>query len=409
MTDSIPINELSSAGDTARRDRWGRYLIVPSSGGKPVGYTRATTVAKTLDNGGGLALWKAAMAAVGVIKRRGLRARLEALLALYGDPWYHSETSKAECKALMEECATAGGANDRAEIGTALHTISALFDAGRPPEHLTEETERDITAYIHGRAAAHVDILADMIELTVVLDEWQVAGTFDRLATVPGYQLPWIADLKTGANLSYSWQSIAVQLACYAHANNIYRQGPAKDGSQDQRLAMPEVDQRHGLVFWLHAGTAQLEMHVVDLEQGWEAFQHSMWARGWHNAKVSTPLAEAKPTDDLVPLLEASVAAVTQETFSENEKVSSRRDWLQGRINVAGRHPAARLDLGRDWPAGLPTLRASLDHTPAQLDTIEALLDTIERRHELPWPPGRAEATVTNLFPATTINEKEPA
>lgn len=35
--------------DAVRRDRWGRYLVVPPDGGKPVGYTRATTVAKALD------------------------------------------------------------------------------------------------------------------------------------------------------------------------------------------------------------------------------------------------------------------------------------------------------------------------------------------------------------------------
>ncbi len=44
---SIPLSDLSVT-DTARRDQYGRYLIVPPSGGKPMGYTRVTTIAKAL-------------------------------------------------------------------------------------------------------------------------------------------------------------------------------------------------------------------------------------------------------------------------------------------------------------------------------------------------------------------------
>ena len=38
---------LEAPGDNARRDRYGRYLVVPPGGGKPTGYTRATTVAES--------------------------------------------------------------------------------------------------------------------------------------------------------------------------------------------------------------------------------------------------------------------------------------------------------------------------------------------------------------------------
>ncbi|HVJ98949.1 MAG TPA: hypothetical protein VNC41_19145, partial [Acidimicrobiia bacterium] len=147
MTSSIPIDNLASAADTVRRDQWGRYLIVPPGGGKPVGYTRVTTIAKTLDSGGGLAPWKAAMTASGVIMRRGLRAQWEQLLAQSnGDPWYGGEQHKTEAKRLVEESAAAGGANDRREIGSALHAITALVDTGQTPKHLTAETEADLRA-----------------------------------------------------------------------------------------------------------------------------------------------------------------------------------------------------------------------------------------------------------------------
>jgi hypothetical protein len=144
MTESIPLNELPQPSDHARRDQWGRYLIVPPGGGKPIGYSRVTTVAKTLDSGGGLAPWKAAMTAGGLIMRPGLKAQWEALLAAYGDPWYAGEQAKAATKALVEESANVGGANDRRDIGSALHTITALVDAGKAVPHLSEETRADL-------------------------------------------------------------------------------------------------------------------------------------------------------------------------------------------------------------------------------------------------------------------------
>ena len=40
-----------------RRDRWGRYFVVPPEGGKPEGYTRVTTIAKSADDGGAIQAW----------------------------------------------------------------------------------------------------------------------------------------------------------------------------------------------------------------------------------------------------------------------------------------------------------------------------------------------------------------
>ena len=271
-------------------------VVALPSDGKPEGYSRVTTIAKVLDPGGGLMPWKATMTACGMILRRGLRAQWETLIAQYDDPWYASEEAKAACKILVEECAAVGGANDRAQIGTSLHAITAMVDRGRMPSHLTEETEVDVNAYVNGLKAEGIVLAPDFIETTVVLDDYKVAGTFDRLAQIPAFDLPLIADLKTGASLDYSWQSFAVQLSAYSRANAIYEQGPAVNGSTDKRSPMPHVDQRSGLIMWLNAGTGKLELFLVDLEAGWEAFERSMWARGWRNRQVE-PASRQRPTD----------------------------------------------------------------------------------------------------------------
>jgi hypothetical protein len=450
MTTTIPLSELGNSPEPSRLDQWDRYLIVPPTGGKPVGYTRVTTVAKTLDSGGGLADWKASMTASGIIIRKGLRAEWEALLArTQGDPWYAGDSSKAECKRLVTDCAAVGGANDRRQMGSSLHTITALVDLGRTPAHLTTETERDVDAYVNAMAAAGITITPGAVELVTVLDSWQVAGTADRLAVVPGFDLPLIADLKTGANLEYSWQSIAVQLAGYSRGERLYRQGPAKDGSQDTSQPMPPVEQHHGLIIWLKAGEAEVELYLVDLDAGWEAFQLSMRAREWAKRKPQQLYAPATnasgmtiPTTDsnLMAQLEASVAALDESKahhpsgvipsgspqpvdnaaeLEADRRLSAQeatkpywqqyRAWLQERIDLIGQHAQARQGLGKLWPQDIPTPRSGKDLDVDQLAAIEALLDDVERRYELPFGPPKPEAQeeaevarVLNLFPGSS-------
>jgi len=408
MTQSIDINHLA---DPVRRNRWGQYLIVPPEGGKPQGYVRVTTVAKALDDGGGLADWKAAMCAGGMIMRPGLRARWEALVAEYGNPWYAGTTAKAACKELVAECASVGGANDRRDTGSSLHTITALADTGRPVPHLAGDTRRDLDAYLQGRRKAGIDILPGAVETTVVLDTHGVAGTFDRLVTHPHWDLPRVADLKFGRDLSYAWQPIAVQLAAYAHAEHIYRYGPDKNGRDDTRTPMPPVDQEHGIVFWVDAGSGQLEIFDIYLKPGWEAFGHSLWARTW---RQTSPAAPYEP-DSLIPALEASLA----QTGGAAGKVTAEgklpadpaavRAWLQQRIDTIGAHPAGRADLAGRWPAGMPTLKTSTGHTPEQLEVVEQVLDTVERRHELTFPdpkPGGPAARIVDQFPGSTVTPR---
>lgn len=406
--DSIDIDEILPI-DSVRRDGMGRYMIVPPDADKPIGYTRVTTLAKVLDEGGGLAPWKAAMTATGMVMRRGLRAQWEALVAEHGDPWYAGREAKNEARRLVEECAAVGGANDRREVGTAMHTITALVDLGHTPDHLSDETLRDIAAYEAGLDRHGVQVLPDQVELCVVLDHFRVAGTFDRLVTMPGFDLPLIADLKTGSDLTYSWQSIAVQLAAYAHGDAIYVQGAAVDGSLDRRLSMPEVDQQWGLVMHLNAdaeGEAELKLYHVDLAAGWEAFERSVWTRSWRKQTVAYDAADSRlalpsvgDDEDFGELLELAVT-------------HARRKQLQKRIDAIGADPLLRPVLANTWPTGLPSLRSTeYEHTAADLAVIEQLLDDIEREHWLTPPVDlhREEvARVVDRFPGTQPISYDP-
>lgn len=424
--------------DAHRRDRWGRMLVVPPDGIEPVGYTRVTTVAKALDEGGGLAPWKATMTMLGAYARPGLRSRWETLIAATaGDPWYASEEAKAQCKALVEECAKVGGASDRAEQGTSLHALTALVDVGRSVTGLTPDTEADLEAYVNTLIREGISVVelwpgTPAVEVTVVLDRQHVAGTADRIVAVPGFDLPLIADLKTG-DLQYSWQAIAVQLAAYAHGDAVYWQGADPNGSTDERTDMPEVDQRHGLIINMRPGSAHVDLYVVDIEAGWQAFSLSLAARQWrshralamdlppierrvqplHVVEAPPVLALVPPVAEAAPYVIDGSPATTPTAADPTPTTAELRAWLQQRVDTIGAHATARETLAHRWAAlGVPSLRSSTAHTTEELAAIEALCDDIETRYSFPFGPSRpGDGHVTEaawlqrllgVFPGTT-------
>ena len=383
------------APSDARRDRWGRYLVVPPGATRAVGYTRATTIAKALDDQGGLMPWKAAMAITGLLRRQGLRAQAEALHSQHPDTgaWYGGPDAKKAIKDLVEQCAEAGGSADRADVGTALHAIIEQINLGERPHITQDSTRADVEAYQAAINQHGIRFDPNYIEASVVLDEYRIAGTADMLRTmVPGVGQV-IADLKTGSNLTFSWQSIAVQLAIYAHADALYRQGDATDGSQDIRHPAPDVRQDVALVIHLPAGEARCDLYLLDIAAGWEAFQHSMWARTWRSRK---DLANPLPAPALLENLDARLAELLD-------------DARQLPAEQAAKVKAA-------WPVGAPPLTVKTGWTAQLVGQVAQLIgeyqscespgaDTITAPT---CPVGEEAATSTLTSPSTTATADPP-
>ena len=57
-TTTLATPELVGPGKHVQRDRWGRPLITPPRGGKPVPYTRCTTYVDVLESTWNLMAWK---------------------------------------------------------------------------------------------------------------------------------------------------------------------------------------------------------------------------------------------------------------------------------------------------------------------------------------------------------------
>jgi hypothetical protein len=180
-----------------------------------------------------------------------------------------------------------------------------------------------------------------------------------------------IGDLKTGADLSYSWRSIAVQLAVYANAEWVY------DPATDTRTPMPEVEKRIGVIVHLPAGENRCQLYTIDIAQGYEAAERSLWCRQWRRTELAEPFTPAAPAAPAPgPVVELDETRIV---------------WLRDRaaaLIVAGHGDT----LAARWPAGVPTFRQGITEPP-QLDAIEALLWDLEARTGRPFPPEQPDAT----------------
>lgn len=253
-----------------KRDRFGRYLLTHPETGEEVPWTRVTTFADVLEDSYGLTKWKQRATAVGL----GLRPDLLALAQA------HTMEDKKVLDGLCEQALTVAAANNRSNLGTAMHRFTERADRGEdfrvPAEHAA-----DLAAYASLKARHGIQTSPRYIERITVVPQFGVAGTMDRIVRMGG--VPYIADLKTGDNLSYSWGKIAIQLAMYAHGHGLWDAGR---GAYDP---MPPVDQDKGLVIQLPTGSGTASLWWVDIAAGWQAAQVCHWVRNWRkNRQLAT-------------------------------------------------------------------------------------------------------------------------
>lgn len=322
----------------------GRYQIIPKGGKKPVAHTRVTNFAKKLEDGYTLTAWGKRMVLAGAAQRSDI---IVAALAAGDD--------KGELDRLAESAMDAAKANVRRETGTALHLLCETVDQGGKVD-MPSPWREDLEAY----AACLRDLGAtvERTEQVVVIPKLKLAGRFDRLVNIDG--TTYVMDLKTGADLKYSWNSIAIQLALYASAETIY------DGDNGMHEPMPAVDQARGLVIHLQAGEATATPYWVNLEAGRAGIALTAKVMEWRKQNaVSTQVGSGdKPAFTAAGALRAHVV----------ERIEAI---------IAGGHGK---DLAGRWPLDVPTLKASADHSEAQLDQILAACVAIEAAQQMAFP-----------------------
>lgn len=251
------------------RDRWGRPLIVPADGGTPIPYTRVSTLAKALDDKTALTDWKCRQVALGMARRPDLVAKAASIPA----------DDKRNMNEVVKNAMTAAEAERAANIGTALHSLTELVDAGQPVDAQPEFARADLAAY--KAAMAGIEILA--AEMFVVTDELQAAGTFDRLVRLHDGRVV-VADVKTGQHDPTYPHGVAQQIA-------IYSRGHLYDPERQRIGHLPAlgIDQSTGLLIWMPAGSGTCRLFELDLTVGWGLAQVSVAVRAAFKQKPITP------------------------------------------------------------------------------------------------------------------------
>ena len=311
MTDALddPLTAISQNREvvgkiTINRDRYGRYLLPDPETGRIRPYTRVTTFAKSISDTYALSKWGERMAIKGLTLRKDLHA-----LAAATDI-----EDKSALDNVAEKAKEAAQAGSGANYGTALHLLTQSVDEGKNPV-IPDFLDADVRAYSELCEEHGLTFDQDYIERVIICPMWDVAGTFDRIATLthdmivrfPGkepYTLPAgtrvISDLKTGKDLSYGWNEIAIQETCYSRAYGMYN-GTGYD-------QMGSVDAHIGLVMHVPVLKGKATLYAVDLVAGYDGAEMCMNVRQWrkmrnlHYAIGVTEVAakmQSKSTDEL--------------------------------------------------------------------------------------------------------------
>lgn len=363
-------------------DNWGRYILRLPGEPKARGRTRVTTFIKTLDQGDGLIAWKATACMIGALRNPGLHAKWAALFAESTDPWYASEDLKKRCKKLVDECADHGGAQSRADLGTALHSMVDLVARGEQPE-LVSPYREDVEAWVRALDGAQLTALPDWTEVTVYIEPYDLVGTFDGLYWQLGPQdeasrRMILGDLKTETSTDYKALAHAAQLAAYSLATHriIW---PANPDDEAILEPLPDFDRQTGLIIHLPAGEARCTLHAVDLEQGRQALEIAA------NIRRLDAQRKRKDTGGLMRPWDTDLAPAAIPPRGEGDAgtggppppvpAPTATTALEARLNVIKRNnPTLARLIAEHWP--YPGIRAAdLDRHEQQ--TVDDLINTI--------------------------------
>jgi hypothetical protein len=192
-------------------------------------YGRTSSAGEHLKGGGdGLANWKAAMAAIGMVVSNSARSEVANLVNEYdGDPYYAGDdggwrSGKRRLLDAVELACEIAGSSTASSRGTEFHKLGELVNKGKKPTVIQPHLASHLVHY--QQMVAPITFLAQ--EILIVNDDIQRAGSIDYLMQLPpGLTTPdgevhernlvCVGDLKTGRwDVDYP-AGLSAQLAGY--------------------------------------------------------------------------------------------------------------------------------------------------------------------------------------------------
>lgn len=376
------------------RDRWGRPLITPADGGKPVAYTRVSSFGSVLENQFGLTKWKMRNVVYGALDRSDLMTLAAA-----------ARNDDRRLDDIVEQLMEAGGAARAANTGTAIHDILAQLDCGLLPlDGVPEMFRPHADAWLETVDALGFDIVSDLVEIQLVNDEFKAAGSGDNFLRRRSDGRLVAVDKKTGKQMGDRPLAYMVQLYLYATAQRY-------DTTSNTRSVIGDVDRDVAYIAHIPAAGGGCHFYEVDLAEAREiTILASKVKTVEKQAKkvVKVSAAELHPAAGSgagVDVVEPQVATEVPTPPAPTERLL----WVKDRIStLVANYPDAAQWLARHWPENVPTFKQSTDHTNAQLDEIIAVIVVAEREHDVPFGPSDPTIKVVAEKPKAT-RKKKPA
>jgi hypothetical protein len=320
-------------------DRWGRYKLVHPETGKVQSFTRATTFAKSISDTFALSQWSQRMVAKGLSLRPDLLALAHSL---------DVKADRDKLNSLCEDAKSAAGNKVAANLGTALHSFSEAVDKGMAVDDVPEAQRADITAYATAMRTAGVRVVPALIERQTCVPAFEVAGTFDRVLDLSRIE-PWfqsalhtagygkpgtsflddeplvIGDVKSGQDLQYGWNEIAIQLAIYAMG--VRTTGVWNKATKTWEPPRP-VRLDFAIVMHMPVGQGVCTLWALDLAEAMDAMELCRSVRRWRKMRnLATPL------ERVVASTSGGVTATEEDTGVVH--VTAGLSWLE-RFQTAG-------------------------------------------------------------------------
>lgn len=272
----------------------GQYRLPDPATGDVKSFTRTSTVAKTTSSTEGLDRWIRAQHTTALLTAlRSGEHTMRSLVAHLDEAVEAGGTGKISdaVELIAAEC----GANDAANLGTAVHAWLEAVDIGQIlPRDVPEQFQPHLHAYREILARYALVPEPDYVERIVLNDAHgeQFAGTLDRLYRVVTTGDLVVGDIKTGTSLSKSWLQYAIQQSVYAGARLML----TADGALWE--PMPAVDQQVAYLIHIPRDTPEAGQCVtLDLVRGQRDYQRACEVRqDRRDAAKAIPGIHAIPT-----------------------------------------------------------------------------------------------------------------
>lgn len=242
-------------------------------------YARTSKAGEHLKGGGdGLANWKAAMAAIGVIMSDSVKSDISNLINEYdGDPYYRGDDggTRSGKKRLLDAVDLAckvAGSDTASSRGTEFHKLGEMVNKGQQPRIVQDHLKTFLRCY--QEFVAPIEFLAQ--EILIVNDEIKRAGSIDYLMRLFNVITPddeWhdeivvVGDLKTGRwDIDYPG-GVSAQLSGYGL-------GSRYDQATNIRTPLhPNSSSRWAVILHYPLGEREPEpnLYWVDMHIGLEA------------------------------------------------------------------------------------------------------------------------------------------